>query len=485
LGQAYERTGDYKNALIYYTHFLNHSKKQDNAQDISLALNNLAILHARQGRLKLALDHIDKSIEIEKELNSPSTLARRLANRGGILRRSNKHLKALSSFQKALELNATEESFLALVYNNMGIVYHKLGQLDNAKKYFNLSLKHNKTSHGHSRSMIYNNLAHYYREKGLYKEALEYYFKSLKIVESTANRPHIASRHNNIGSVYFAKGQFGIALEHFNQSLKLYETFQPKIGLATLHKNMALTYREQSKFDEAISHLNMAMSLVSQTRNPKDYAYILYHLAVTQSMKKNYTEALRLYEQSLAIFTSLHAIKNQADTLLSIAKIHVTATKDKQKAYVLFLKANKLFALMRNHEAQGYTYWWLGILKERDNEAEAARNFYELAYKAYTSLNRKEAHVLLGMINRVNRRLTPKPKIPTKEELEKTLRENIKAINDNAKSTKSTGPDGKAEAIDSLPEGESQKDDIDLKDIDLKKEDAIRVEMEKFHELKG
>ncbi|CAF1270735.1 unnamed protein product [Adineta ricciae] len=166
--------------------------------------------------------------------------------------------------QKALELLRQELSpdhpDIGFSYNNIGIVYWKMNQLENAleslRKAVNIFEKTDDEDRHHRIAACYTNMALIRRHQKRYEEALEYLYKSLALNEQVLPSDHhsLAETHTNIGSVYKYLGLFDIALEHFNRSLS--------ISLRSLpheHRNIAIIYCNMGIIYEAIDDFNLAL----------------------------------------------------------------------------------------------------------------------------------------------------------------------------------------------------------------------------------
>jgi CHAT domain-containing protein/Tfp pilus assembly protein PilF len=149
-------------------------------------------------------------------------------NIGLVYYKMGEYLKSLNYFNKSVKIlennSNTSPEILANVYNNLGDVYRKLRRNELAKNYFDrvydiYSLLYNESSL--EVSFIYNNYANFYKDIGEYDHALIYYEKSLKIRKEIfdSNHDKIAQIYQNIGLVYYNQGLYDSALIYLQKSI--------------------------------------------------------------------------------------------------------------------------------------------------------------------------------------------------------------------------------------------------------------------------
>lgn len=146
--------------------------------------------------------------------------------------------------------------------NNIGVLYVKQGNYEEALKYLNESLNMNKQFFPSNRNyskigkvIDYIGSAYYYQ--GKYEEALNYYDQSLEIKKRLYPFYHssIADTIGNIGSVYVKQGNYEEALKYYNQSLEIFTKILPsnhpkiektkkKLKLANENLNVPISQRK-------------------------------------------------------------------------------------------------------------------------------------------------------------------------------------------------------------------------------------------------
>lgn len=141
--------------------------------------------------------------------------------------------KALNLCQKALSIaeEIGEVRGLRSIYNTLGIIYRIKGEYDRAIESFTMYLKiSEELEDKYNIGIAYCNLGNVYQNKGDFLTAIDYYWKFLKISEALGDKSGIGTAINNIGIVYFNQGNYRKAIESFEQHLRISEKLGEKRG---------------------------------------------------------------------------------------------------------------------------------------------------------------------------------------------------------------------------------------------------------------
>jgi tetratricopeptide (TPR) repeat protein len=139
---------------------------------------------------------------------SPRTVAANNPNlsdetRGDIMMARKMYREAIDFYKLGAEKNA-------VLANKAGIAYHQLGDLDNAKKYYERAIKLDKNY-----AEAINNLGTVHYAKKSYNNAIRQYQKALAI------EPGSASVWSNMGTAYFARKKYDEAFQCYAYALTL------------------------------------------------------------------------------------------------------------------------------------------------------------------------------------------------------------------------------------------------------------------------
>ena len=161
-----------------------------------------------------------------------------------------------------------ENEDVAGTYNNMGRVYDKQGQYENALEQYSKSLQIELAKLGPNHPDVattYNDMAVVYESQGQYEKALELYSKDLEIrlAKLGPEHPSVATTYNNMAGVYKKQGQYEKALELYSKDL---EISLAKLGpdhpsVATTYNNMALVYKSQGQYEKALELYSKSLEI--------------------------------------------------------------------------------------------------------------------------------------------------------------------------------------------------------------------------------
>lgn len=177
------------------------------------------------------------------ETAAPSPPARQLELKGDILMARKLYSEALEAYTEALKI----EPHNAVLLNKIGISLHQQVRLEEAKKYYERSIRANK-KYGEA----YNNLGTVFYAKKNYKKAIKYFRKGTEL------KPDAASIHSNLGTAYFSRKMYDDALREFRTALALDPAvFDP-------HAGFGIMLQERTVEERALFHFYLAKSFAAQ-----------------------------------------------------------------------------------------------------------------------------------------------------------------------------------------------------------------------------
>jgi tetratricopeptide (TPR) repeat protein len=201
-----------------------------------------------------------KSIGVEQVGGKDHTLASDVLyhfNSGVTFYNQKNFSKAIQAYQKVIELDPTYVE----AYNNLGIIYQMIGDVDRASAAYQKSTEINpKYEKG------YNNLGILLLLRGRYEEASEAFQKALAI-----NANNIES-HIYLGILFKKKGQWQEAIESYQRALAV----DPLHG--ETHYNIALLYEQLENFELAVAHYQQFIQLSSKS-HPELVSRVQRHLS--------------------------------------------------------------------------------------------------------------------------------------------------------------------------------------------------------------
>lgn len=262
LGNLHETMGKYNISFEYYNTALekvpDSNANYDNRLDIvslherlAATCENLYQISNDEDKpvvlLTNAIKHIEISLEICKELEQQSSLqepqeekltiyAKIYNTAAGIYETIGQPQKALEDYEKTLDIRKKiydeEHPDIASSLYRIGVVYHNLGQTEQALEYALQALKmrqglyKDKGNHPDIANSLVS-IGSIYNESKRPEQALEYHMQALTMRqelykdENNGNHPDIASSLVDIGSVYKGLDRPEQALEYHTQALTM------------------------------------------------------------------------------------------------------------------------------------------------------------------------------------------------------------------------------------------------------------------------
>ena len=180
--------------------------------------------------------------------------------------RSRQRFKAICSWfieatQPRSTLTNAKHQRTAVIWNKIGVAYHHMFALDQARKYYQQALAMNP-----SYADALNNLAAVYHGQHEYKQAERTYKQALKY------SPNAAITYCNLGTAYFADEKYKPGMEAYHKALalkpqhlrsrpdaRLCRRPATRRQLVAVNYYLAKTYATAGKMQESLSYLRKAL----------------------------------------------------------------------------------------------------------------------------------------------------------------------------------------------------------------------------------
>jgi tetratricopeptide (TPR) repeat protein len=202
--------------------------------------------------------------ETPKPVLSPET-------RGDIYMARKMYREAVETFQEG----PPKDPVLA---NKIGIAYHQMMQLDNARKSYERALK---LKPAYVEAM--NNLGTIYYTKKSYRRAIGWYNKALKVAPTEGKS---ASIYMNLGTALFARKQYEKATESYQTAMQI----DPDVF--ERHGNVGVILEERTVEEKAKYHFYLAKLYAKGGRNELALQYL------RKSLEEGFKEKKKIEEEA-------------------------------------------------------------------------------------------------------------------------------------------------------------------------------------------
>ena len=189
------------------------------------------------------------------------------------------------------------------VYNWLGLIYKKQGNLQKAIEYYQHAIKN--TSEIFYLSIINGNIANIYSLTGDYSKAIFYYENTLSMLEKSDDKRkyrYIVDNCHNLGYAYYKLGKYNQAEDNYLKSIHIAEVKQLG-GVGETYYNCGLVYQNLKEFDKADSYYKKAIKSYikdfGENHHMTGMAYINY--AVFYSETGEFIKSEHLYQKAYKI----------------------------------------------------------------------------------------------------------------------------------------------------------------------------------------
>ncbi len=296
--------------------------KQDTTKAKALILLSWKLKNL--GEYNEALKYAKLTLELSKELDYKSGMARAHSVFGNIYDYQSEYKKAIQSYDRALEMfkeqiGSTETRIsvsakrgMASTYNNIGLIYYNQSAHTQALgHYFKALAMAEELGHDGGIALLSNNIGLIYFDQRAYNQALKYYSKSLKMELKMGNNQGVAIVYNNIGVIYEKQFEFSKALDYHFRSLNIRQEHNYKLGLAHSYTNIGNLYTDLfKKIDASADFLNDS-ALSAELRK-----------WVSQNPNKLLDTAMFYQKKSLSIKNELSDEYGMSSSLVGIGQIY-------------------------------------------------------------------------------------------------------------------------------------------------------------------
>ncbi|BBI18208.1 tetratricopeptide repeat protein [Neochlamydia sp. S13] len=268
-----------------------------------------------QGDIALRICQLDEAQRWYCQAKKDDLKNPKIFNNLGIIYAKKGNLdKAAKHVQQALDIaqNSVDKSNLniASYHSNLGSIYQEQGNLAKAIEHLQKALDIKRELLGenhHSIANSYSNLGTNYYEQGNLAKAIEYSQRALDITKKLLgeNHPNMATIYNNLGEFYAHQGNLAKAAEYIKKAgiitRELFGDNHPNIALH--HNNLGSFYQEQGYLIKAVEHGQRALAIRLKFfgENHPDVAASYSNLGQIYQDQGNLEQAVEYTNKALAI----------------------------------------------------------------------------------------------------------------------------------------------------------------------------------------
>ncbi|WP_227874413.1 tetratricopeptide repeat protein [Tumebacillus algifaecis] len=235
-------------------------------------------------------------------LHADYSLALRI---GKLLDKLRQYWLALSWFHWVAQADAVEQAALVLTGLRMkGRMYIKVGMYNEALSFLvAVEQQWQNTFHSEDRNLaiLWQNIALVYEHLESYDAALEYAGRALKWFEAFGEEHDVALMEMLFGICYKAQRRFDEAYEHLTRARGGFEKHKDYLHLARTWHNYAELMRDLGRMEEAIAAWRMSLEMKKRIHDFSGQATTLHSIANYLISESDWYAALNYITQAIAI----------------------------------------------------------------------------------------------------------------------------------------------------------------------------------------
>ena len=202
--------------------------------------------------------------------DAKTTLAKKFLDRAEELKQKGRFAESIENYLSAIRAHHT---FSIQSYNEIGVMYARMGNLEQAAQVFNKALQYNGQSERKIRASIHYSLGAVLKELGKAEKATEQFRKAAEEFrrELTEN-PADPENWNVLGDILATMGDFKAAAEAFEKA----QVLDPAAG--AYYDNLVTALERDGRYNEAIEVLKKQIQLMKDHKQDEAASQLQGHL---------------------------------------------------------------------------------------------------------------------------------------------------------------------------------------------------------------
>lgn len=286
--------------------------------------------------------------------------------------------KGIEKYQQALEKFRLAESRKdeALVLNNIGVLYDRLGNRDKANEYQTMAAEILQAiGNREVTALVLNNLGERHLDMGEPQKALEMLLKSSSLYRKASDIDAAvgeAQSYINIGNVYVRIGDKNRAMNYYTQALeKSHGGLDQKYEALSLN-NIGRLHSQSGEMQTALEFFQKAYEISRIIKNKRFEAAFLNNLGRSYFTLGEQTKSFETLNQSLELSRSLEDKIGEAATLKNLGQMYL-ALAETDKALEHFYKALEIYNSVKDTQNLAETLLSLAKAESKKGNLEAAQ----------------------------------------------------------------------------------------------------------------
>ena len=222
-----------------------------------------------------------------------------------------------------LRLEYSEPREVAICLNQLGIVSHKLGDIERAQNYYFEALDISKSSDIQDVvGSIEINLANLLIDLEDPTNAKEHALRAIQIFREVEDKDSEASTYNILGNIYQQLNSSDTAKIFYRESFRLYSEVDNNSGLAHVSNNLAIISFFENDLDGALENFRKALNYRKKVGDKIHLAQSLNNMAIYYQLTEQFDSALYYNDQSIILAQEVGALLELRDAYMTSEEIY-------------------------------------------------------------------------------------------------------------------------------------------------------------------
>lgn len=315
-------------------------------------------------------------------------------NIGYIYKKNGNKQEAIKYYNKGLLLQKElgNKKDIANSLTNIGSFYYQQGDIDKTIKLYKEALALFKAVEDKKgEAIVLNNIGSIYKRQGDISRALKYFHKSLAIKKEVGDLNGIATSLNNIGNIYKNQNEYNKALNYYQQSLEIRKKGGDKDGMAYTLANIGTFYQNQDEIEKALEYLHKSLEIRKEINDKEGISSCLSNIGLIYYRLSEIDKAEDFFSKSLAIREEMGDKQGVASCLSSLGEIYLDRG-NVFKAKTVGLKSLKLSQSLGFPRDIKSAAKLLTRVYERERKGMEALGMHKLYIQMRDSINNAETH---------------------------------------------------------------------------------------------
>lgn len=202
------------------------------------------------------------------------------------------------------------------VLNAFGVGYEDLGELDEAREYYErAAVLRQEIGDRRGYATTLRNLAHLESVRGEYETANERLRQAAEVFEELGNRRGVADVANQIGLLNERRGAYQQALDAYREGLRLRRELGDRRGIAESLNNVGFAYYLLGDYDNALVYWQQALELFRDSGNREGMVWARQSIGQLELARGSWVGAAKSFHTSLEASRELEALDTEAVAL--------------------------------------------------------------------------------------------------------------------------------------------------------------------------